>query len=206
MQLLREVKGNVLKCDGSGLVPLSPSLLEHPFLSVHSSTSKDPWLWSNTDIKCLFFKALTFCQSLYSFRTIKQTELVKFYCKIRASSGLDRQQEVEVLTSFWRRLQSLLSTKEAKATAMLSSRTLRVWKCTYSLCVCVLHSRGKPEPRPALNRAKMTPIIHAVTATTIVWALSWRRRAPSAKEIGPDLVKESKNNISILFQFWDLKS
>lgn len=56
MQLLCEVKGNVLKNEGSGLVSLSLSLLEQPFLSVHSSTSKDSdaWLWSSTDIKCLF--------------------------------------------------------------------------------------------------------------------------------------------------------
>lgn len=38
---------------------------------------------------------------------------------------------------------------------------------------CVLHSGGRPELRPPLNRAKMTPIILAVTK---VGALSWRRR------------------------------
>lgn len=38
----------------------------------------------------------------------------------------------------------------------------------YLQLVCVLHSGGRPELRPPLNRAKMTPIIHAVTATTKV--------------------------------------
>lgn len=60
MQLLREVKGNVLKCKGSALGSLSLSHLEHHFLSVHSSTSKDPRLWSSTHIKCLFFELYLF--------------------------------------------------------------------------------------------------------------------------------------------------
>lgn len=40
MQLLCEVKGNVLKYEGSGLVSLSLSPLKHPFFSAHSSTQK----------------------------------------------------------------------------------------------------------------------------------------------------------------------
>lgn len=54
-----------------------------------------------------------------------------------------RLQEVDVLTPFWSKLQSLWSTKEPKATAVLLSRTLRVWKCTCSLRVCYTVGGGR---------------------------------------------------------------
>lgn len=100
---------------------------------------------------------------------------------------LSKLDKVDVLTPLGSKVQSLRSTKEPEATAVLSFRMLRVWKCTCSFRAVCVTQRGEAVAEASTQQGKMTPIILAATATTEVRALSGRWRTPSAKEIVLDV-------------------